>query len=75
MQRTRPGILRWIALGVLLLLVEGSFGCSQEDGLNNDQPAKLQPMPPTAESPANLITGPINYLALGDSTGAGVGAR
>ena len=75
MQRTRLTVLRWIALGILLLLVEGSLGCSQEDAQNNDQPATLQRMPPTAESSTNVITGPIHYLALGDSTGAGVGAR
>ena len=32
-------------------------------------------MPPTSERSTNVITGPVNYLALGDSTGAGVGAR
>lgn len=79
MQKTRLGILRWIALGILLLTVEGSFGCSQEDAQNNHQAVKLQPMsptsPPTSESSTNVITGPVNYLALGDSTGSGVGAR
>jgi acyl-CoA thioesterase-1 len=75
MQRTRLGILSWIGLGILLLAVESSFGCSKEDGQNNDQPAKLQPMPPTSNSATNVIIGPVNYLALGDSTGAGVGAR
>jgi lysophospholipase L1-like esterase len=32
-------------------------------------------MSSTSETAAKPITGPINYLALGDSTGAGVGAR
>lgn len=75
MQRTRLGILRWIGLGILLLAVESSVGCSKEDGQNNDQLAKLQPVPPTSNSATNVITGLVNYLALGDSTGAGVGAR
>lgn len=75
MQTTRLGILRWIGLGILLLAVESSSGCSQEHAQNNDQPAKLQPMPPISNTVTNVITGPVNYLALGDSTGAGVGAR
>jgi acyl-CoA thioesterase-1 len=75
MQSTRLGILRSIALGILLLAVESSSGCSQEDARNNDQPVKLQPMPSTSHSSTSVITGPVNYLALGDSTGAGVGAR
>ncbi len=75
MQQLRTGIRGWIALVTLLLVAGGSSGCSQQEAQTNDQPAKLQPMPPTSSGSNTVITGPINYLALGDSTGAGVGAR
>lgn len=57
-------ILRFSAvpLACILLLMLG--GCNQENGLQG-----------TAETREPMKTGPIVYVALGDSTGSGVGAR
>ncbi|MEK6283761.1 MAG: SGNH/GDSL hydrolase family protein [Acidobacteriota bacterium] len=75
MPKTRLGMLRCKAPVMFFLLVGCSFACSQQNVQNKDQTVKLGPMPTTSEASAKPITGPINYLALGDSTGAGVGAR
>ncbi|HKO98634.1 MAG TPA: SGNH/GDSL hydrolase family protein [Pyrinomonadaceae bacterium] len=52
-------------------------GCSgdSKSSLRPDQAGKLKPMTKPSISNAGPITGPVRYLALGDSTGAGVGAK
>jgi len=69
-----------VLLGSTLSLVVMLAGCnsksSPEIGQNADRLQKIRPLP--HDSPfnaSNPITGPISYVALGDSTGAGIGAR
>jgi acyl-CoA thioesterase I len=78
MRSTRVATL--VLLGGTLSLVVMPAACnpksSPEIGQNTDRPQKIRPMP--QESPFNAphpITGPVRYVALGDSTGTGVGAR
>lgn len=61
-------------VAVMVALFVISAACSRRDSTGRDQPrADTSEMPePTV---ANFKPGPIHYLALGDSTGVGVGAR
>jgi len=62
-------------LSLLIVLVGCKSTNSPEVGQKTEPPQKLA-MPNDAPSTSPVpITGPINYIALGDSTGAGVGAR
>lgn len=64
------------ALSLLILLAGCSSTNSREIGQKAEPPQKLAPMPHDAPSNSPIpITGPISYVALGDSTGAGIGAR
>ncbi|HET6891440.1 MAG TPA: SGNH/GDSL hydrolase family protein [Pyrinomonadaceae bacterium] len=54
------------ATGILLLLMMLGSACSSE---------KLSVKVPPEDTPRKPVTGPIKYVALGDSTGVGVGAR
>lgn len=55
-----------IRAGILLSLVMLSAGCNSENSSINVTPT---------DTPQKIMSGPINYVALGDSTGAGVGAK
>lgn len=64
------------ALSALILLA----GCNPKNpaegiGGNNDPSQRLTPMSLPSTSSPSPIPGPIAYVALGDSTGAGIGAR
>lgn len=62
------------ALTFLMLLA----GCNRPTGTGRktEPSQKLAPMPHDAPTKSSVpTTGPITYLALGDSTGAGIGAR
>ncbi len=59
------------ALGGLFAATVVLAGCS-ESKLGS---VVQKPMPAENATPINTITGPVRYVALGDSTGAGIGAR
>ncbi len=70
------GILILSAIALVTLLAACSAPLPRRVGQTTEPPQPLAPMP--HDAPSNLpvpITGPISYVALGDSTGAGVGAR
>src|SRR5687767_7655482 len=72
MMRT-PRAISLVASGAALLLVLLAACAGTEPGnfVPQESPAaKSSPVMPTT-----TITGPVRYVALGDSTGAGVGAR
>lgn len=66
-------------IGSALPLMLSLAGCnstnSPERGQKAKPPEKLAPMPHDASSNSLPIIGRISYVALGDSTGAGIGAR
>lgn len=57
---------------IVLALLVFLTACKPNDNLSENR-ASILPTPMTAKP--TPITGPVNYVALGDSTGAGVGAR
>ena len=64
-----------LMLASLLLVGCGRQG-PNETGASNDPLKQSSPMNSNSPSiSANSIVGPVNYVALGDSTGAGVGAK
>lgn len=60
---------------LLLILLTGCNlkNSADKTGQNGHQPQKLTPI--SRNSLSSSMTGPIRFVALGDSTGAGVGAR
>jgi acyl-CoA thioesterase I len=57
---------------IVLVLLVFLTACKTNDNVSQDRTSML-PTPRTAKP--TPIAGPVNYVALGDSTGAGVGAR
>lgn len=66
----RARIRRWMVLGILFVPLGCSPGTSDGGATKTNQGVQTDSM-----AVPKPIAGPINYLALGDSTGAGVGAR
>lgn len=67
----------WLAcaLGSVVLIAGCSFSRNSPRDTQQNRSAELKPMPPTSTNSTSPITGPVRYVALGDSTGSGVGAR
>ena len=79
MARSRAAIFATLAVtGLSLLIMLPGCKSTNSPGTGNktERPQNTTPMAPDAASKSPVpITGPVNYVALGDSTGAGVGAN
>lgn len=65
-----------IAVALSLPLLAGCYRTNfRETGRVSDAQQKNAPMPPESTNSPAPIVGPINYVALGDSTGEGIGAK